>query len=250
MVTTKLAWSFILGVLAPLALLGRGVIAQESPVLVGSVSRVIDGDTIDVQLSSGPITVRLGSIDAPESNQPWGEQATSALRQLVLREEVALEVMSQDRYERLVAVVYLGEHDVNRWMVEQGHAWAYRRYLEDPAYCGLEHQAREGNRGLWRSEKPVAPWEWRRGATPFTDYDGETVASCVAAKGGSTRSVSIARRAFGDCAIKGNISKNGRIYHLPGSPSYASTRIDESKGERWFCTEQEAQAAGWRPPRS
>jgi hypothetical protein len=51
------------------------------------------------------------------------------------------------------------------------------------------------------------------------------------------------------CRIKGNISQSGRIYHVPGSPSYDQTRIDESKGERWFCSEAQARAAGWRAPR-
>jgi hypothetical protein len=49
------------------------------------------------------------------------------------------------------------------------------------------------------------------------------------------------------CAIKGNVSANGRIYHLPWSPWYGKVRIDEKKGERWFCSESEAMAAGWRP---
>lgn len=49
------------------------------------------------------------------------------------------------------------------------------------------------------------------------------------------------------CDIKGNISKSGEyIYHLPGDKYYAQTRIDESRGERWFCSESEARAAGWR----
>ena len=56
--------------------------------------------------------------------------------------------------------------------------------------------------------------------------------------------------AEGDCKIKGNISRNGKIYHVPGSASYNATKIDESKGEQWFCTEAEAQAAGWRPPKN
>ena len=54
-------------------------IGQENPVLVGTVTKVTDGDTIKVQLSSGPITVRFGSIDAPEKNQPWGRRARTAL---------------------------------------------------------------------------------------------------------------------------------------------------------------------------
>ena len=51
----------------------------------------------------------------------------------------------------------------------------------------------------------------------------------------------------GDCRIKGNISWSGeRIYHLPGGEFYNVTRINAARGERWFCTEAEARAAGWR----
>jgi micrococcal nuclease len=57
--------------------------------------------------------------------------------------------------------------------------------------------------------------------------------------------------ALSTCRIKGNISASGeRIYHLPGCPHYENTYIDVSAGERWFCTEQEAVAAGWRKCRS
>jgi hypothetical protein len=51
------------------------------------------------------------------------------------------------------------------------------------------------------------------------------------------------------CAIKGNISGAGRIYHMPGSATYERTRIERADGERWFCTREEAEAAGWRPAR-
>lgn len=52
------------------------------------------------------------------------------------------------------------------------------------------------------------------------------------------------------CMIKGNINDHGdRIYHVPGDTWYARTKVDVSKGERWFCSEREAQAAGWRPPK-
>ncbi len=53
-----------------------------------------------------------------------------------------------------------------------------------------------------------------------------------------------------DCRIKGNIGRGGvRIYHTPGSTNYAATRINTARGERWFCTAAEAEAAGWRAPR-
>lgn len=235
------------------------------PVLVGYVTKVTDGDTIKVQLNSGPITVRFDSIDAPESDQPWGGEATAALSGRLSGQEVALDVVSQDRYERLVAVVYLGDENINGWMVQQGHAWTYRDYLSDAQYCAWEGIARAGGLGLWGlpPDRRYAPWEWRRAkrddSAGFTDYSGETVANCVASmrRQGRSASAAAARSATpqsgyqptGNCLIKGNISDNGRIYHTPGSPSYDRTKIEESKGERWFCTEAEARAAGWRPPR-
>jgi hypothetical protein len=210
--------------------------------------------------------VRFHSIDAPEKDQPWGHEARAALAGRLEGRQVDLEVESQDRYERLVADVYLGDENINAWMVQQGHAWAYRDYLKDPNYCAWEGIARAGQRGLWGlpSGNQYAPWEWRalkRGnAGGLTDFSGETVANCVAAmpnrRGGASSAAASAptrpqpsSAPTGGCRIKGNISQNGRIYHVPGSSSYDQTQIDTSKGERWFCTEAEARAAGWRAPR-
>jgi len=56
------------------------------------------------------------------------------------------------------------------------------------------------------------------------------------------------KNGLGSCEIKGNISieRGERIYHVPGGEYYSQTRIDTSRGERWFCTESEARVAGWR----
>lgn len=237
---------------------------ERQPVLVGRVLRVTDGDTIEVQLSSGPITVRFDSIDAPEKSQPWGREAYAALYQKVNRQVVALDVVTQDRYDRMVAVVYVGDLNINAWLVQQGHAWAYRQYLRDAQYCIWEAAARTRHLGLWSlpATRRYAPWEWRRvqrgDGGSFSDYSAETAEHCIESMRQSrqvTRETARpsptppAMQPSGRCLIKGNISQNGRIYHVPGSPSYDSTKIDESKGERWFCSEAEARAAGWRPPR-
>jgi endonuclease YncB( thermonuclease family) len=158
-----------------------------SPVLVGTVMQVIDGDTVIVQLESGPIRVRLGSIDAPEQGQPWGIEAKDALARKLGHQRVMLDVATQDQYERVVAVVTVGTENVNQWMVEEGHAWAYRNYLHDQRYCALEGDARAERRGLWGMPAPElnAPWEWRavaRGrAEGFTDHSKDSVVDCVAA---------------------------------------------------------------------
>ena len=244
----------------------------QQPILVGTAIHVYDGDTIKVQLDSGPIIVRLHSIDTPEHDQPWGPEATAALAGRLRGRQVSLDVVTQDSYERLVAVVFVDEDNINAWMVQQGNAWAYRHYLADKRFCSWEAQARAAGRGLWGqpSETWRAPWQWRaagRGEpVAFSDYRNETVAQCMAAMPDTVQPAkAIAGSAHagtsgidvpvpsmpphGNCLIKGNISPGGRIYHLPGSDSYDKTRIDEARGERWFCTEAEALEAGWRPAR-
>ena len=183
----------------------HGSTAEETfPRVAGQVTRVTDGDTIEVALESGPIVVRLGSIDAPERRQPWGAEAGQALTRRIGNRTVLLEVTSQDRFDRLVATVYVedaeGEADINAWLVENGHAWVFRRFARDERLCGWEDDARRDGRGLWKRSgpRPVAPWEWRAAGSgrsaAFTNFSDETSASCVASvREAQTRSA--ARRA-------------------------------------------------------
>jgi endonuclease YncB( thermonuclease family) len=274
----------------------------EGPVFEGRVSAVTGGDTITVELSSGPIKVRMHSIDAPERDQPGGREARAALEQRLRAADVALEPIEQDRFDRMVAVVYLGDANLNAWLVCEGHAWVYREYARDPRYCEAEIAARSERRGVWArpAAEPRAPWEWRavkrHRRDGYSDYAGETLEHCVAALGrrpapgyrrspeGHAVETSLAARSRlsvprngpakdprhphdatapqtlltppstadtmqAGCRIKGNISRSGNIYYVAGSRAYDKTVIDESKGERWFCSEAEAEAAGWRAPR-
>ena len=101
---------------------------------------------------------------------------------------VDVEPYEQDRYDRLVARLWIGERDINAEMVKSGNAWVYRRYADDPAYCAYEQAARNSRRGLWEpgNDAPVAPWEWRQRKTlgaHYKDYERETEAQCVATLG-------------------------------------------------------------------
>ena len=148
--------------------------ASHHPVLFGTVTRVVDGDTLVVQLSTGPIRVRLYGIDAPEHNQPGGRESAAALTSLVSGERVELEPINQDRYSRMVARVVRGQLDVNAEMIRRGDAWVYRHYLrrEDRGWCSLESEARKAHRGLWAVRDPVPPWDFRHhtiGSRPVPD---------------------------------------------------------------------------------
>jgi endonuclease YncB( thermonuclease family) len=192
-------------------------------------AKVIDGDTIKIRGAK----IRLHGIDAPESAQVCkakektyrcGTSATLALARRIVGKSVSCDERDRDRYGRIVAVCHADGENLNAWLVSEGLALAYRRYSTD--YIDQEQAAREAMRGLWRGEF-VKPWQWRKGKRTA----GEKAADA----------------APGTCRIKGNINRNGkRIYHLPSGRYYAATKINEGKGERWFCSESEAKNAGWR----
>ncbi len=134
--------------------------------LHGEVTRVRDGDSLDVSAMGATLQLRLHGIDAPEHKQPHGETAKHALKRMAMRKPARLRVKDTDRYGRNIARVQVQSSgrwlDLNREMVQRGHAWVYRKFNDDPALLGLEQQARLSRRGLWAKPKPVAPWEWRR----------------------------------------------------------------------------------------
>lgn len=217
--------------------------------LTGRVTRVADGDSFDVQLASGPVIVRLHSIDAPERDQPHGREAFAALSGRIAGRTIEIQVVEQDQYDRQVAIVYVAGRNLNADLVQSGHAWAYRYYLDDPEFCRWEGMARARKAGLWALpvKEQVAPWEWRNLARGErfapTDYSTRSVEDCIGGIRVPGPPASIDR----GCRIKGNISDSGKVYHLPGSRDYDRTRIDSSRGEHWFCSEQEAREQGWRP---
>jgi endonuclease YncB( thermonuclease family) len=231
----KMAKSVYYTALLLLILLARTSVTLAEPLQpITGPARVIDGDTLSV---SGK-RIRLHGIDAPESAQtcqtngqdwPCGKYATIALERFIGRSATHCRAKDRDQYGRIVAVCLAGGptgRDVNAAMVRDGWALAYRRYSTD--YVTQEQVAREAGSGMWRGTF-TKPWEWRQAQRqrerPLPAANDNDASRCM---------------------IKGNISRNGRIYHVPGGAYYNRTKINEAKGERWFCNEAEARAAGWR----
>ena len=117
--------------------------------LVGRVVGSTDGDTLTLLADRSQYTIRLAEIDTPESGQPWGTRARQALAGKVFRHDVRIEVVDIDRYGRTVGRVWLGERNINREMVREGHAWAYRQYLTDSSLLDDELEAKQASLGLW-----------------------------------------------------------------------------------------------------
>lgn len=151
--------------IAALALLLVSTVPHETVAepLIGQAS-VIDGDTLELHGER----IRLMGIDAPESGQlcqlhgePWrcGQTSALALADHIEGKTITCVGDDLDRYGRTLAVCRLGPEDVNRWMVEQGWALAYRKY--STAYIVDEDTARAGRRGIWASVF-TPPWDWRK----------------------------------------------------------------------------------------
>ena len=192
-----------------------------------TVTRVVDGDT--VVISTGE-TLRYIGIDTPETVKPgtpvecYGKEASAKNKELVLGKTVTLErdISETDKYGRLLRYIYVGDTFVNDYLVRNGYANA-STYPPDVKYSvrfkEAEKEARENKRGLW-SDNPCMS------ESNLTNLSNSTNSSCQ---------------------IKGNINFKGeKIYHNPGQQYYDKTQIDESAGERMFCSEKEAEDAGWR----
>ena len=136
-------------------------VAQER---ITGVASVIDGDTIEIHGQR----IRLHGIDAPEGGQlcvrPNGErwrcsqQASFALADRIGRATVRCVPRDIDRYRRVVAVCFKGKEDLNRWMVANGWAVAFRRYSVD--YVADEDTARRKRLNMWSGAFEM-PWDWR-----------------------------------------------------------------------------------------
>ena len=83
----------------------------------------------------------------------------------VSRQQIRLDVMDVDKYKRLVALVFVGDRNINRELVADDAAWAYKKYLDRPyasEFINVEEEARQAGRGLWRQANPQPPWEFRK----------------------------------------------------------------------------------------
>lgn len=220
---------------------------EDQPVVSGDlydVLKVVDGDTIKVMYNGRETSVRFIGVNTPETVDPrkpvecFGREASDHLKNLLSGKKVKLRrddtQTDRDKYGRILRYVYLDDQDVNLAIISNGYGYEYTYngafpYAKQAAYKQAQKDAETNKRGLWADS--ACAGQVAKPATPAAP-----VPPAVSAP-----------QAAGNCEIKGNISARGeKIYHLPGQKYYNATRISEGKGERWFCSEAEAQAAGWR----
>jgi endonuclease YncB( thermonuclease family) len=140
--------------------------------LPGRVLRVIDGDSLVLDVRGSLFEIGLAGVDAPELNQPWGPGAAEHLRRMIAGAFVVVDAHTT-RDSGMVGSIRFKGRDLGLDLIEAGLAWSLFR--GDPAdgpaatphaYTRAEQAARAAGRGLWSDENPVPPWQWRRPGRP------------------------------------------------------------------------------------
>jgi len=189
--------------------------------ITGTVTRVVDGDTIDVMIPPGrKVRVRLHGVDTPESGEPFSEQATRFARVLMFAREIEVTGKDVDGRDRLVARVRVNQTDASEAIIAAGVGCTFRRYVSDPILETAQDRARASRAGFWAA--------------------GVRQPKCVARELGQAVAAS-ARAPIAESVI-GNTST--KVYHSPTCRN-ASCR----NCTRTFATRAAAEAAGFRPAR-
>lgn len=243
--------------------IGESLLANEdirkSPTY--KVLRVVDGDTIHIDYNGKDEKVRFIGLDTPETKDPrkpiqcFGREATAKMTELVENKKVRLEFDrtqgERDKYGRLLAFVYSEDNkNLAYEMIRQGYGNEYtynsNPYKYQNEFKEAARKAREENKGLWAENtcagdttKPADMSATKPQPTPVSNSTPRprTAPAPVAPTPQQQQSQ-------GACVIKGNISRNGKIYHMPGQKYYNKTNP-----EAIFCSEAEAQSAGFRRAR-
>jgi len=183
-------------------------VIKKTNVLERKAVRVIDGDTFDTEDN---LRIRLAGISAPE--YPDGCLALRArerLESLILGKTLIIDVVGEDNFGRQLGFVTAEGVEVEKAMLEEGLGRVQNG--EDPRFgvilLAAEDSARKAKRGIWSS-------------------------LCLGKEG---------------CLIKGNVRRDRKTktYHLPTCFNYEKIVVNEAEKDQWFCTEEEAKAAGFR----
>lgn len=176
------------------------------------VVEVVDGDTF--QLASGK-RVRLMGVDSPEYERCLGKEAKEKLAGLILNKKVELKEEVTEAYGRSLALVYLDGNLINKIILEEGFGRTdYRKNSQREVLTSAFHSAQKQKIGIW------------------SEICRDTASKLAPA----------------DCLIKGNIdpATYAKFYHYPGCSHYDQIIIEKDRGEKYFCTEEEARTAGFR----
>jgi endonuclease YncB( thermonuclease family) len=201
--------------------------AAGSTTVISGRAVAISGDLMRV----GGTLVRLSNVEAPDAHQPchrangrrWNcaSAAKAGLARLIRRRTVSCTPTGQEDGSAIVAQCHTEKIDVAAELVRHGYVFAVRSFFG--SLSGEEDAARAAKAGIWQGEI-LRPQAWR---------DQEWQDAMHSAPDG--------------CPIKGYIRASSKLYALPWSENYDRTKVRTDKGGRWFCSEDDAKAAGFAP---
>ena len=177
------------------------------------VARVINGDTFVTEDKS---VIRFDTLDAPELQYCGGPEAKAELENLISNQRIRLDTQVRDVNGRQVASVWIGNTWIDEELIKTGWvAYSSSTVDKDHVLKNLDLQNRQTTKGIY------SPLCTQR----------ENIADSK-------------------CVVKGNIveewtKKGQKSYHFPGCIQYNTTLIELYRGEQWFCTEKQAQKAGY-----
>ncbi len=185
-----------------LALYGAEIAAAE--ILTGQVIHIADGDTLTVLATDQQrIKIRMAEIDAPEREQPFGQQSQQSLAELASNQKVTVTVRAHDDYGRTVGAVFVAGKNLDAEQVRRGMAWVYRQYATTSSLYTLEAEAKAARRGLWAAPNPIPPWDWRHSKTPNPAIPVSQHGSCGSKhRCGEMTSCAEARFYLDTCGVK------------------------------------------------
>lgn len=205
------------------------IIQTENQNNLYEVVRVVDGDTVILNIDGQRTRVRLIGIDTPESvaedksrNVKEGKIASEYTKILLENKKVRVEFdeEKQDVYERKLGYLFLDDEFINEKLLKEGMAKLYTKTTNQKYSERLkkaEQHAKDNKKGFWKDFYVNDPNLHLK----YTDSKGRGM-------------------------IKGNINTKGlKIYHMPNQKSYKDVKINFKKGEKYFVTEKEAQDEGF-----
>jgi len=146
------------------------IISSYAPI-IGEVTRIIDGDTIEMHADNGAyMTIRLHGIDSPDKCQNQFEEAKQYATQMLLSKKVKFYQTGTDQYGRFVGEIYIDANNTidefgvwfNAAIVGSGYAWHWPRYSNSQQLASLQLVAKRFKLGVWQESDPVPPWEFRK----------------------------------------------------------------------------------------
>lgn len=242
--------------------IGESLLANEeirkSPTY--QVLKVVDGDTIHISYNGKDEKVRFIGLDTPETKDPrkpiqcFGREATAKMTEFAENKNVRLEFDKtqgeRDKYGRILAFVYNEDNkNLAYEMIRQGYGNEYtynsNPYKYQNEFKEAARKAREENKGLW-AENTCAGDATKPADTPAPKPQPTPAYNPAPAPRPRTAPAPAPQpqQSQGACVIKGNVGRNGKIYHMPGQKYYNKTNP-----EAMFCSEAEAQSAGFRRSR-